>query len=116
MNKNLVPSDTAAFEEVLAIIERARANVFRAVNHGLISMYWDVGHYISEKARNGGWGKSVVADFSRYVQSQYLGIQGFSPQNIWRMKQFYETYAKNEKLSTLSREISWSNNVLIMMA
>jgi len=115
MNKNLVPSDTAAFEEVLAIIERARANVFRAVNHGLISMYWDVGHYISEKARNGGWGKSVVADFSRYVQSQYLGIQGFSPQNIWRMKQFYETYAKNEKLSTLSREISWSNNVLIMM-
>jgi len=36
--------------------------------------------------------------------------------NIWRMKQFYETYAQNEKLSTLSREISWSNNVLIMMA
>jgi len=32
------------------------------------------------------------------------------------MKQFYETYAKNEKLSTLSREISWTNNVLIMMA
>lgn len=31
------------------------------------------------------------------------------------MKQFYETYNGNEKLSTLSREISWSNNVLIMM-
>ena len=36
------------------------------------------------------------------------GIKGFSPQNIWRMKQFYETYAENEKLSTMSREISWS--------
>jgi predicted nuclease of restriction endonuclease-like (RecB) superfamily len=31
------------------------------------------------------------------------------------MKQFYETYCDNEKLSTLSREISWSNNVHIMM-
>jgi hypothetical protein len=27
-----------------------------------------------------------------------------------------ETYAKNEKLSPLVREISWTNNVLIMMA
>ena len=32
------------------------------------------------------------------------------------MKQFYETYAENEKLSPLVREISWTNNVLIMMA
>ena len=29
------------------------------------------------------------------------------------MKQFYEIYNGKEKLSTLSREISWSNNVLI---
>jgi uncharacterized protein YaaR (DUF327 family) len=62
------------------------------------------------------WGKSIVKEFSRFIQSHFVGIKGFSPQNIWRMKQFYEIYAKNEKLSTLSREISWSNNVLIMMA
>jgi hypothetical protein len=35
----------------------------------------------------------------------YWGIKGFSPQNIWRMKQFFETYNGNEKLSTLLREI-----------
>lgn len=29
------------------------------------------------------------------------------------MKQFYETYKDSPKLSTLSREISWSNNMLI---
>jgi len=32
------------------------------------------------------------------------------------MKQFYETYAENEKLSTLSREITWSNNCAIMVS
>ena len=30
------------------------------------------------------------------------------------MKQFYETYKDNEKLSPLVREITWSNNLLIM--
>lgn len=30
------------------------------------------------------------------------------------MKQFYDTYCKNEKLSSLVREISWMNNLLIM--
>jgi len=30
------------------------------------------------------------------------------------MRQFYETYSDNEKLSALLREITWSNNLLIM--
>ena len=30
------------------------------------------------------------------------------------MKQFYETYRGKEKLSPLVREISWTNNLLIM--
>ncbi|MCL2811831.1 MAG: PDDEXK nuclease domain-containing protein [Clostridia bacterium] len=115
MSNDLVPKNHVEFNEILSIIERARENAFRAVNRELISMYWDIGAYVSEKTKTGGWGKSVVADFSKYIQTKYLGIRGFSPQNIWRMKQFYETYRDNEKLSTLSREISWSSNVLIIM-
>lgn len=30
------------------------------------------------------------------------------------MKQFYETYCDNEKLSPLVREIPWTSNLLIM--
>ena len=30
------------------------------------------------------------------------------------MKQFYETYHDNKKLSPLVREIPWTNNLLIM--
>ena len=111
-----MPGKAAALEEVIAIIERARENAFRAVNRELISMYWEIGRYISEKSAADNWGKSIVQEFSRVIQSHFVGIKGFSSQNIWRMKQFYETYAKNKKLSTLSRELSWTNNVLIMMA
>jgi predicted nuclease of restriction endonuclease-like (RecB) superfamily len=115
MSSELSSKNHVEYSELLSMIERARENAFRAVNHELISMYWDIGEYISGKIKNGGWGRSVVSGFSQFVQSRLLGIRGFSPQNIWRMKQFYETYAGNENLSTLSREISWSNNVHIMM-
>jgi predicted nuclease of restriction endonuclease-like (RecB) superfamily len=115
-NSKLMPDNTGTFKEVIAIIERARKNSFRAVNRELISMYWEIGRFVSGKCKTSGWGKSVVSDFSSFIQSRYEGIKGFSPQNIWRMKQFFETYQGNEKLSPLVREITWTNNVLIMMA
>ena len=115
MSKEILKNNAGDFGEILYIIEKARENTFRAVNRELISMYWDIGRYISEKAKTNGWGKSVVRDFADFVQNQYVGIKGFSSQNIWRMKQFYETYSENEKLSALLREISWTNNLTIML-
>ena len=103
------------FDEIVTIIEQARQKAFRAVNRELIEMYWQVGKYVSEKVKSNAWGKSIVQEFANFVQSKYVGIKGFSAQNIWRMKQFYETYADNEKLSPLVRELPWTNNILIMV-
>ena len=102
------------FENIIEIIERSKARAIRAVNAEMIEMYWQIGKYISEKADNDGWGKSVVQDFANFLKREYPTASGFSAQNIWRMKQFYETYKDNEKLSPLVREITWSNNLLIM--
>lgn len=102
------------FGEILKIIEKARETTFRAINRELISMYWEIGRYISEKVKTKNWGKSVVLEFSKFVQCNVVGIQGFSSSNIWRMRQFYDTYSDNQKLATLSREITWSNNLLII--
>jgi predicted nuclease of restriction endonuclease-like (RecB) superfamily len=102
------------FDEILGIIEKSRESAFRAVNRELISMYWDIGKYISEKVREDGWGKSVVKEFARYVQNVRPELKGFSASNLWRMRQFYETYCKDEKLAPLVREISWTHNLLIM--
>jgi hypothetical protein len=110
----VTPDNHAAFEEIAAIIDRSRERMFRTVNRELIDMYWEIGRYISEKVKTDKWGKSVVKEFAEFVQTHYEGITGFSPQNIWRMKQLYETYAGNEKLSALLREISWTNNLMIM--
>ena len=59
-------------------------------------------------------GKSVVQELADYIQKYEPNIKGFSAQNIWRMKQFYEMYAKNTKLSPLVRELTWTNNLIIL--
>jgi len=115
-SKEVISSESVEYSEALAIIEKSRENAFRAVNRELILMYWEIGKYVSKKAADSSWGKSIVKDFSEHIQLHYVGIKGFSPQNIWRMKQFYEAYSENEKLSPLAREISWTNNILIIMA
>src|SRR6202011_3688985 len=42
------------------------------------------------------------------------GVGGFSAANLWRIKQFHEAYAKDEKLASLVREISWTKNLVIL--
>ncbi|MCL2797010.1 MAG: PDDEXK nuclease domain-containing protein [Firmicutes bacterium] len=102
------------FGEILSIIEGARVRAYAAVNRELIEMYWEIGKYVSERVQNGTWGKGIVNEIAKVIQKQTPNLSGFSPQNIWRMKQFYEVYKDNEILSPLVREINWTNNVIIM--
>ena len=47
---------------VLRVKERIRSaqyEALKAVNRELISLYWDLGRFLSDR-RKGGWGKSVV--------------------------------------------------------
>jgi hypothetical protein len=94
--KSVITPVSQDFDKVLKIIENARKRAFTAVNHELISMYREIGKFVSKKLILQSRGKSVVEEFSKYIQSKYLGIKGFSAQNIRRMKQFYETYEGNE--------------------
>jgi len=54
-----------------------------------------------------------VQQLAGFIQSHEPGIKGFSDKNLWRMKQFYETYKDFPKLSSLLREINQTNNVII---
>jgi predicted nuclease of restriction endonuclease-like (RecB) superfamily len=47
------------------------------------------------------------------LQKEFMGIRGFSVQNLWNMRQFYLEYYQNEKLQPLVGEISWTKNVVI---
>jgi len=101
------------FTDIIKLIKQSRTNAIKAVNAELIDLYWNIGGYISKKIEQSEWGDSVVTELANFIQTQEPEIKGFSDKNIWRMKQFYETYKDIPKLSTLLREISWSHNLAI---
>ncbi len=104
---------TQNFNKILKTIQTSKQKALQQVNTTLIELYWEVGKYISTKTISENWGKSVVKELAEYIKEKEPTIKGFSDKNLWRMKQFYEIYKDNEKLSTLSRELSWSNNLAI---
>ncbi|HXP62588.1 MAG TPA: PDDEXK nuclease domain-containing protein, partial [Dongiaceae bacterium] len=102
------------FREVLALIERARERAYQAANTELIDLYWGVGERISQRIASDGWGKSTIVSLAAYIHRHDSNARGFSAQNLWRMRQFYETWRGEKKLSPLVRELTWTNNLLIM--
>ncbi len=102
------------FEHITQLIEKAKQRAFQKVNTEIIDLYWQIGGFLHEQVDSAKWGKSVVNELADYIKTVQPNTKGFSSQNLWRMKQFYETYKGSEKLSTLLREIPWSHNMAIV--
>jgi predicted nuclease of restriction endonuclease-like (RecB) superfamily len=102
------------FSEVIQIIKDSRNSAIRVVNKELINLYWNIGEYIYKQVESSVWGKSVVEELAKYIERNEPELKGFSDKNLWRMKQFFETYKDAPKLSPLVREISWTNNLVII--
>ena len=113
MSTKLVKKDSE-FSEVLGIIREGRAKAYKAVNVALIETYWTVGAHLSRKVAEASWGKRIVKELSDWLLTQAPDLKGFSASNLWRMKQFYETYAESPKLAALLRVLPWTHNLMIL--
>src|SRR5919199_6452485 len=106
------------YKQVLQIlkerVKQAQYQAFKAVNTELIQLYWDIGKTIVEQQEQAGWGKSIVEKLAHDLHTAFPGIRGFSPQNLWRMRQLYATYQHNPHLSALLREMSWTHHLEIL--
>lgn len=103
-----------SFTQIVELIKQSKQRAFASVNTELINLYWNIGEYICKKTESKGWGKGTVEQLSKYIQTEINGIRGFSIENLWRMKKFFETYVSFPKLSTLLRELTWTNNIIIL--
>ena len=102
------------FAEVVSLIRQTHQEVLYVANKAMVDLYWKLGRYISKRVSEAGWGKNVVADLAQHIAVNLPESKGYSASNLWRMKQFYEMYVNDTKLAPLVREISWSNNLIIL--
>ena len=107
-------SDEARFAEVLALIEAARNRAYQAVNTELVSLYWQLGKHISLKLEKAEWGDGVVDELAAALALRYPGMRGYTRPNLFRMRQFYEAYCGNKKVSPLVRQLPWTHHLIIL--
>ena len=110
MGKN----EIKAARSLINIINAARENALKKVNEELIEMYWKIGEYLHLESQNASFGDGYIDSITQEIQSEFPGIRGFNRRGLYRMKKFYETYYKNEFVTPLVSQISWTNHLLIM--
>jgi predicted nuclease of restriction endonuclease-like (RecB) superfamily len=103
-----------SFAEIVQLIAASRERAFQAVNTTLIDLYWEVGATISRKIEAAEWGDGVVEQLAHYIAQTQPGLRGFTRANLFRMRQFYETYNGNTKVAPLVRQLSWSHHLIIL--
>lgn len=103
-----------SFAEVVHLIEAARQRAYQSVNTTLIDLYWQVGEFISRKLETAEWGDGVVDELARYIARTQPGLRGFTRRNLFRMRQFFDTYAGVPIVSPLVRQLPWTHHLIIM--
>jgi hypothetical protein len=61
-----------------------------------------------------GWGKGTVEALAEHIRKRQPDARGFSAQNLWRMRQFFEVYRDQPNLAALLRDLSRTNNLMIL--
>jgi predicted nuclease of restriction endonuclease-like (RecB) superfamily len=94
-----------AFSEIVQLIQASRQQALRSVNAVLIDLYWQVGEIVSRKLAAAEWGVGVVPQLAEYIARTHPGIRGFTKSNLFRMRQFYETYGADAIVAALPRQL-----------
>ena len=102
------------FAEIASLIATARQRAVQAVNTALIDLYWQIGERISRKIAASEWGDGVVTQLAQYLARTQPGLRGFTRANLFRMRQFYETYNDDQLVSPLVRQLPWTHHLIIL--
>ncbi len=102
------------FDEVLDLIETARRRAYQAVNSELVGLYWQLGEYISRKIASAEWGDGVVDELAATIAGEYPNMRGYTRRNLFRMRQFYEVYRGDKKVSPLVTQLPWTHHLILL--
>jgi predicted nuclease of restriction endonuclease-like (RecB) superfamily len=114
MKSSIAKGYVVFLREIKQRIRASQYEALKSVNQEMIRLYWDIGRMIVERQEKEGWGKAVVETLACDLQKEFSGMQGYSVDNLWRMRKFFLNFRDNAKLAPLVQEISWTKIIVIM--
>jgi predicted nuclease of restriction endonuclease-like (RecB) superfamily len=100
--------------DISVLIEKAREHVAREYNVSHLVLNWMIGKRIEAevlKYKRGEYGEQIIIEISKILMHKYGA--GYSRPNLFRMVKFAKLFNKEEIVSTVSRQLSWSHLIII---
>lgn len=95
--------------EVKLLIEQSKKQIAVSVNSTLTLLYWEIGRRINEEIiqnQRAEYGKQIVVTLARQLTIEFGN--GWSEKQLRHCIRFSEVFPKEQIVSTLSRQLSWS--------
>jgi len=96
------------FNEIIQTINSAKYEAYKSLNTHHIGLNFEIGKLIVKNQEVNNWGKSIVDTLSIDINKRIDGIKGYSPQNLWRMRQFYFEYKEEQEFWNWQQKYLWA--------
>lgn len=110
---NITISSDPVYHQIRDILSKAREQVWQAVNTTMVAAYWNIGRVIVEEEQKGEvrarYGKGLIESLSKRITVEFGS--GYSPRNLWFIRDFFLAYPKVNALRT---ELSWTHYRLLL--
>jgi len=111
----VVKFDAALVTDVRHLITEARRRVARAVDSGVVLLYWSIGNRIRRdilQDQRAEYGKQIVSSLARQLTGEFGS--GYGEKNLRRMVQFAEAFPDSEIVAALLRQLGWTHFTLLI--
>ncbi len=79
-----------------------------------MKLYWEIGLEIVQRQKEEGWGTKVIDNLAKDLKTSFPQMAGFSPRNLFYMKQFAEAYPEFSILQQAAAKIPWGHNMVLI--
>ncbi len=108
----------AGYQELLqglkGRIRSARVRAALAVSRELVLLYWSIGRDLSERFKREGWGGKIIDRLAHDLQTEFPGVEGYSPRNLRYMRSLVEAWPDEEILQRLIAKLPWGHNLRVL--
>ena len=111
MEKSLQPPTgyPELLQELKSRIHAAQVRASFAVSRELVQLYWSIGREILVRQDAQGWGSKVVERLAHDLQTEFPGVEGFSPRNLKYMKSLAEAWTEPAIVPQLVALLPWGH-------
>lgn len=86
------PALRKAVDTIKQAILESQLRATKYANGVELSLYYGIGHYISDNSRHGYWGTKAIETISEQLQKELPGLRGYSVTSLKNMRRFYEVW------------------------